>query len=432
MDLLSALRSKAEQAEVFLVESESTEVSFEANEMKSATVEQTQGVALRALVDGRLGFTAAAGRVVEADLIEDLLASARYGDELAIDFPASAEGPEVVSYDPTVADVPVDRFVEIGREIIAALRAVDEDAHIGVSIERATGTSTLRNSAGAEVTQQGSSFAVDISVERVRGDDVLMTYDSVQDIGLTDAYRQCVGALAVQMEMAKRGAGLKSGRMPVLFSPRGAFVLVLPIMMGLNGENVQRGTSPLGDKLGEKVFDSQLTLWDDPTFARRPGSCSHDDEGVPCSRRALVSQGTCASFLYDLKTAYLMDAASTGNGSRSLFTPPAPSASNLILEPGDSSFAEILAGIDHGLLVERVLGLGQGNAISGAFSNTVGLAYAIDGGQIAGRVKDVSIAGNIYELLRDVAAIGREAHWVYGRYSMPYILLPSVNVVAKE
>jgi PmbA protein len=432
MDMLSALRAKAEQAEVYLVESESTEVSFEANEMKSATAEQTQGVALRALVDGRLGFAAAAGRVVESELVSDVLASAQYGDELAIDFPGSATGPEVVAYDPDLEKVPVARFVEIGREIISALRQVDEDAHIDVSIERGVGTSTLRNSAGAEVTQRGSSFSIGVSVQRVRGDDVFMTYDSVQDIGMTDAYRGSIDRLADQMETAKRSATLTSGRMPVLFSPRGAFVLVLPIMMGVNGESVQRGTSPLSTKLGKQAFDAKLTLWDDPTIPGRPGSSSHDDEGVPCRRKAMISQGVCRTFLYDLKTASLMGTESTGNGGRSLFSMPSPSASNLVVEAGDTPMAQLLSGIDHGLLVERVLGLGQGNAISGAFSNTVGLAYAIEGGEIVGRVKDVSIAGNIYDVLKDVAAISQETHWVYGRYRMPYILLPAVNVVSKS
>jgi PmbA protein len=78
------------------------------------------------------------------------------------------------------------------------------------------------------------------------------------------------------------------------------------------------------------------------------------------------------------------------------------------------------------------LGLGQGNILSGAFSNTLGLAFKIEGGEIVGRVKDVSIAGNIYELLQDVAAVSREREWVYYRYCLPHILLPNMNVVAKE
>jgi len=432
MEILSTLRTRTEQAEVYTIESEATTVSFEANEIKSATVEETQGVALRAMVGGRLGFTAASGRVVESELVENLLASAQFGDEIALSFPSALPAPRVDAYDPDLAQVPLARMMEIGREIIAALREADPDAQVNVDIEKSVGRAALRNTQGAEVQDQRTGFSIGISVERVRGDDVLMVYDSVHEISCTESYREATARLGAQIESAKRSAKLASGRMPVLFSPTGAMVLGLPVMLATNGQNVQRGVSPLSDKVGEQVFDPTLTLWDDPMLPGRPQSSSYDDEGVPCRRKALIAQGVSQGFLYDLKTAALMGCESTGNGSRSLFSPPSPSPTNLILEPGDTPLAEILAGIERGLLVEHVLGLGQGNAMSGAFSNSVGLAYVIERGEVVGRVKDVSIAGNIYQDLRAVAAISREAFWIHGHLRMPYILLPELNVVCKE
>ena len=432
IDLLSALRTRTEQAEVYTVESEATVVSFEANEMKSATVEETQGVALRGVVDGRLGFTAASGRVIKEDLVENLLASARYGDEVPIVFPAPVLGPQVKVYDPALAEVPISRFVEIGREIVSALREADADARINIDIERGVSPSSLQNSAGTATTKQVSSFSIGISIERVRGDDVFMAYESTSSISLSDDYRVAVARLAHSIELAKSSASIGSGRMPVLFSPKGGMVLILPLMLATNGQNVQRGTSPLSDKLGETVFDTRLTLWDDPTLPGRPGSSSHDDEGVPCRRKPLVLRGTSAGFLFDLRTAALMDTQSTGNGSRGLFSTPSPSPSNLVIESGETPLHDILAGIERGLLVENVLGLGQGNAISGAFSNTLGLAYVVERGEIVGRVKDVSIAGNVYQDLRQIAAISQESIWIHGHYKMPYILLPELNVICKE
>ena len=94
--------------------------------------------------------------------------------------------------------------------------------------------------------------------------------------------------------------------------------------------------------------------------------------------------------------------------------------------------AEIIAGRDERLLVENALGLGQGNVISGAFSNSLSLAFKIEKGEIIGRVKDVSIAGNVYDLLQDVAAVSQETQWVYRIFNLPYVLLPDVNVVAKR
>ncbi len=433
MDVLNTLRERTEQAEVYRIESESTEIAFEANRMKSAGTEETKGVALRASVDGRMGFAAASGAdVAQDELVENLLASAQFGDPLALRFPGKTEGETVKIFDAKLAEVPIARLVEIGQEIVEQLLAVDSDANIDVSIDRGIHRAWLQNSAGADVSEEVSSLSISVSVQRVRGDDVLMTYEGVSGISLDDDYREMVARLGDKLEQARSAATLTSGRMPVLFSPKGALTLIWPLMHAINGQNVQRGTSPLAERLGETLLDPQFTLWDDPLLPGRPQSSSHDAEGVPCTRKAPILKGTCNGFLYDLRTAALMDTESSGNGSRSLFATPSPAPSNLVVEPGDRPLREIIAEMSHGLLVEDVLGLGQGNPSSGAFSNTLGLAFVIKDGEIVGRVKDVSIAGNIYEELRKIAALSRESYWVYGRLKMPYLLLPRVNVTSKS
>jgi len=430
--ILSRLKQVADQAEVFEARSESTEIAFEANAVKSSGSEETRGIALRAQVDGRLGFSAAAGGCDADELIDNALASAEFGDAVSMSFPGATTATEVCVFDPALADAPISDLIDIGRELIDVLLQADQDAKIDVSIERGHHRTRLQNSAGADTQSEASSLSISVGVQRVRGDDVLMTYDSVSDVGLSDSYREMGQRMAQRIELGKRSANMNSGRLPVLFAPKGAMALLFPLMQAINGKNVQRGISPLADRVGDQVFDARLTLWDDPHVARRPQSATHDDEGVPCYRKAPIDKGVCAGFLYDLRTAALMETESTGNGSRSLFSLPSPSPSSLIVEPGREPLASIVAGIDHGLLVEEVLGLGQGNPLSGAFSNTAGLAFAIEGGEIVGRVKDVSIAGNIYELLQEIAALSAESYWVYGRMRIPYILLPAVSVIAKD
>jgi PmbA protein len=148
-------------------------------------------------------------------------------------------------------------------------------------------------------------------------------------------------------------------------------------------------------------------------------------------RNTLIEGGVLKGFLYDLKTAAQSGVESTGNGSRGLFSPPNPSPTNLIFSAGDTPLSEMIDGIEEGLLVENALGLGQGNILSGAFSNSLSLAFKIEKGEIVGRVKDVSIAGNVYGLLEDVSAVSQETAWVYRRIRLPYILLPDMNVVTK-
>jgi len=432
--MLERLIQKAEQAEVFEIKSEATKIGFEANQLKSFEVEETQGVATRVVADGRLGFAASSdtGEDAAGKLVANVLESARHGDVIPFHFPASQPGPLVQVYDPELAALPTEQLIEMGREMIAIVLEADSEAHVKIDLERRVRWTSVCNSAGTNVTVEKAPLSISVMVERVRGDDVVILFEYFNTAVKDEEYRAFAQRIADKLRLAQRVTTLASGRMPILFSPSGAPVLGLPLTLGLNGKNVYRNISPMAGRLGEGLFDEKLTVVDDPTLDGRPGSSSHDDEGLPRQRRVLIDHGVLRSFIYDLKTAVQAGTEPTGHGERSLFSPPSPSFSNLIVEGGNTPMAEIVAGIKEGLLVESPLGLGQGNVISGAFSNNLSLAFKIEGGEIVGRVKDVSIAGNIYQDLRHIKALSREAEWVYGGLRLPYILLPELNVVTKE
>jgi PmbA protein len=432
MDILKQLRAQADQAEVVHVQSESTTVGFEANRLKASQVEETRGLAVRVVKNGRLGFAVSSDESATEKLVTNVLESAAYGDEVPIIFPAPQAAPKVVAFDQTITDLPIPRMVEIGQEIVDLILQVEPDARVNVELTRGVQRLSIRNQAGTEVSFERSPLSIFFLVNRVRGDDVLMTFGTMGTTIWEDDILAFARELAGKLKLAQRGATIRSGRMPVLFAPRGALVLGLPLMLGLNGKQVYTGVSPMAGKVGEKLFDDKIAVLDDPTLDGRFGSAPYDDEGVAHRRNVLVEGGVLKGFMYDLKTAAQSGVESTGNGSRGLFNPPSPSPTNLVLEAGETRLADVVAGIDEGLLVEDVLGLGQGNIISGAFSNPLSLAFKIEKGEIVGRVKDASIAGNIYDLLQDVAAVSRETAWVYNNFCLPYILLPEMNVVAKE
>lgn len=432
MDILKQLASQAEQAEVIQVRKEATRITFEAGRLKSSQVEETAGMAVRVVKSGRIGFAASTDAAAQDKVVANALESAAYGEAVPITFPAAQPAPKVTTYDQRIADLPVSRMVEIGRQIVELLRQAEPEAQIDVHIERSVQEDSLRNHAGANCRIKRSPLSILAGLQRIKGDDVLILYDM---LGLTvwdDDYLAPARRIAEKLERAKTIVPLRSGKMPVLFSPDGLLALGMPLMAGLDGKNVYKRTSPLIGKVGEKLFDEKLGVVDDATLDGRFGSAPYDDEGVPHRRTALIEGGVLKSFIYDLKTAALSGVPSTGNGGRSLFAPPQPEPSNLIFSCGRTPLAEMIAGIQEGLVVEDVLGLGQGNIVSGAFSNPLALGFKIERGQIVGRVKDVSIAGNIYELLKDVAAVSRESEWVYASYRLPYLLLPEMNVVSKS
>jgi len=430
--MLERLMQETEQAEVFEIQSEATKIGFDANKLKSFEVEETQGIAARVVADGRLGFAASSDVTALDQLKENVLASAELGDEVPLHFPEPQRGPAVEVYSPELATLPPSRLIEMGKEMVDTILQADEEASVSIDLTRRVRETTVRNSAGAEVAVRKAPFSITLEVERVRGDDVITLFEYFSTATLDDGYRAFVARVAEKLRLARRLATLSSGQMPVLFSPTGAPVLGLPLIHGLNGKNVYRGISPMAGREEEELFDEKLTVVDDPTLDGRPGSSSHDDEGVPGRRNILVNQGRLTGYIYDLKTAALARTEPTGNGKRSLFSPPSPSFSNMIVGTGETPVGDIIAGVDKGLLVETPLGLGQGNVISGAFSNSLSLAFKIERGEIVGRVKDISVAGNIYQDLKQIEALSLESEWVYGGIRLPYILLPKLNVVTKN
>ncbi len=431
MDILTQLKKQAEQVEILNLQTEKTTVEYEANQLKTCTVAETRGWALRVVRKGRLGFAASTDNTMLDKLAANALESAAYGDKAAFEFAKSQAAPAVRTFDQKVADLPIARLVEIGKEMLDLVLPVEPNARCNISLERSLVSANIRNQRGLDVSFQTSPLSLGIEIDRIEGDDVLILYDQLGTTLWDDNYLDFTRRLVEKLKLARTITSIKPGRMPVLFAPTGTLALGLPLSQGLNGKEVYKGTSPIAGKTGERLFDEKISVLDDGTIDGMFASAAYDDEGTPRRRNTLVEKGVLKGFIYDLKTAAQAGVESTGNAARDLFNPPEPALTNFILQPGPTPLKEMLGGIKEGILVEDVLGLGQGNIISGAFSNPLALAFKIEKGEIVGRVKDLSIAGNVYDLLKNVAAVSQEAQWVYSTFQAPYILIPEMNVAGK-
>jgi PmbA protein len=190
------------------------------------------------------------------------------------------------------------------------------------------------------------------------------------------------------------------------------------------------GSSPIGKKLGETVFDTNLTILDNPLVPYNTGSCPCDDEAVPCQVTPLITKGVVSNFYYDLQTAARAKTKSTGNGQRQGGL-PGPSYHACVVTPGTISFDDMVKNTKEGIIVEQLLGAGQGNMLGGDFSGNVLLGYKIENGEIVGRVKDTMISGNVYQLLKNITAIGSDTKWVSGSLSTPSICCADVSVASR-
>jgi PmbA protein len=430
--ILAEAQKVAGAAEVFQVSSEETRASFESNRLKQLQTSQSTSVALRIVKDGRIGYATTTGLGDTAGLVASAAETAAFGAGAGFRMPAASEYPSVDVFDAAVEDVPVKEMVGLGEAMIAAVTGHTPGIVCEAAVTRSIISMRLINSSGGQASYRKSFFSLDIEGNLISGEDMLFVGESQSSCHPLSDPAAVTGPVLRQLDLARERAKAPTRRLPVVFTPIGIVsALMLPLMSALNGKTVLEGASPLGEKLGKTVFDRRFSLRDDPLVAFRPGSRPCDDEGVPSRTTPLIENGAVSAFFYDLQTAALAGKRSTGNGSRGRGGQPAPAPSAFVIAPGDTSFDDMVADIKEGLVVEYLMGADQGNILGGDFSGNVLLGFKIENGKIVGRVKDTMVSGNVYKILRDIAAIGSEPRWVSSVLHTPPLHCRGLSVSSK-
>jgi PmbA protein len=431
--ILAQAQKAADEAEVFQVSSEETQVRFEANRLKQIQTSQSTNIALRIIKNGRIGYATTTGTGSERELVGNAAETSVFGAEARFRMPAAAEYPPVVIYDAAVEAVPIKDMIRLGEAMIAAVTGHTPGIMCDASLSRGVISMRIINSRGGQASYRKSFFSLDIEGNLISETDMLFVGDSESSCHPLSDPRKVTDPVLRQLDLARNRAKVPTRQLPVVFTPDGvAGALILPLMSAFSGKTVLEGASPVGDKVGKIVFDERLSLRDDPLVAFRPGSRPCDDEGVPSQSTPLIENGVVAGFLYDLQTAALAGKQSTGNGSRGRGGQPSPSPSAFIVTPGQTSFDVMVADIKEGLVIEQLMGAEQGNILGGDFSGNVLLGYKIENGKMVGRVKDTMVSGNVYQLLKDIASIGSESKWVGGFLQTPPIYCHNLSVSSKD
>lgn len=422
--LIEKAMKTAQGAQAVIHRTESTNVSFENDKLKSVKSSQSTSINVKVVVDGKIGSSVATDMNDGDGVVARAMEAAAFGSPAYFQFPEMQDGPDVKVYDDAVPSVKKKEMVEIGGEMMEAVKAYNPDILVGAGIAKSVVQREFANSAGASFTTQATSFGVGVHGQWVRGTDILLAGRAFEwkkrDIDYADVANQTIELF----KMAEHPAPISSGQLPVIFTPEGMNVLILALTLGLDGKNVFLGASPLADKLGKKIADERFSFTDNPLIDYASRSGQWDGEGVPHQMTPLIESGVVRNFLYDLDTAGRAGTSSTGNGVGC-------SPTNLVIKEGDTPYEEMVKNTKEGLVVHDVLGLGQGNPISGEFSVNLQLAYKIENGRIVGRVKDVMLAGNTYDALQNIVAIGDKAQWAGGFLLTPPVQIAGLSVVAR-
>ena len=431
--LLELALQQASSAEVFEASAESAVVQFEANKLRQLENRQSTTVALRIIRDGRIGFAAASGAHEPERLVEMAVETSSYGAEAQFDFPGASVlvGPK--TYDSRVVELETDALIEMGMDVIDRVTSAYPDVQCEGLVSISAGVVHIINSSGIDVSSRKTSIGAMMEGVRISGTDMLFVGDSISSASLLNDVRPISDTMLAQLLRAAELAHIESGKYPVLFTPHGVDVgLLLPLAVAFNGKNVVEKSSRLAGRQGEQLFTPALSLWDDATLDGRPTTSPFDAEGVASRRTPLIEAGVVGKFLFDLQTGAEAGETSTGSGRRAdARSQVRPGMSAFVVGEGDTSFERMLGSIEKGLVVEELIGAGQGNLLSGDFGGNVLLGYKVERGKIVGRVKDTMIAGNIIDALSRNVVVGSDSRWIGGNLRTPSLLCDGVSVSSK-
>lgn len=424
-----ATASGIAKAEAYLSRSDSYSSEAEGCVLSKYEVNSSGGLALRGLVNGKMGiaYTEAFDDDAAAMLIERVIENASLIEDTDEQF--LFEGSPAYEKINTLAKTPgggseADKnalTLNLEKTTLSLDPLVKKIEQVGVSSShseiRIVGTS------GMNLRHESDNLYAFVGAVAQRGDNVqaasaLRIGRDLSDIDAADIAREAVET-AVFLLDAKP---CESGAYEVIMR-NDAMASLLGTFDGIfSAENTQKSLSLLAGKVGETIASGRVTIVDDPHLKTGLATRSFDDEGVATYRKNVIDHGKLTTLLHNLKTAKKDGIASTGNGSKASYASAVKvSPSNFYIEPGEDSLDTLCGKMGDGLVIIELAGLHAGaDAISGDFS-VQAKGYRVRGGKKAEAVSQITVAGNFYTLLKQVEAVGGDLVFPWGSTGSPSV-----------
>lgn len=423
-----------EQIEVACSHGRSTSIRAYDGEVESLTTAENHAIGVRVLVDGREGFASAG--TLDPDVVASMLAEARDNarfseadPHVGIAQPDGVEAVEIELWRDGVEATPNQDKIDLALELERRVRGANE--HItGVRVAGygdSTGAFALASTAGIAAATRATSASVSVQALAADGDRTQTgyAYDGAREPADLDLDRVVDRAVSQTVDLLGSSKP-KTTTVDLVLDPHLAATVLGLVAGTLTGDRVLKGRSPFVDRVGETIAHPALTFVDDPTDPSSLGADSHDGEGLACRPVPLVTDGVLQGFLHDSYTGRRSGEGSTGSAVRGTRGLPSPGLHALSVRPGEGTLDELIASVEHGLLVFSLAGLHSGvNPVSGDFS--VGVeGRMIRDGQLAEPVNECTIASTLQRLLLDITAIGGEVVHLPSGVSTPPIVVGGV------
>jgi len=426
----------ADGAEAMLVEGDSFNVQVRLGEVDVVKSAREQRLGLRVFFGKRAATTATSDLSAESldRLVDDTCALARAASEDEHAGLPEAETlarafPELDLYDSEGESLSTEERIALARRAEEAALRADPRIKNSEGAEFATGLGRVVHANTLGFIGEYPSSSYSLSVSPIAQDESGMQRDFWYTVNRR--YRRLEDAAAVGRKAAERALRRLRARkvptqqVPVVFDPEMAAGLVRTLASAASGYAIYKAASFLLGKVGQAIAAKRFTVIDDGTIHGGLGSKPFDGEGVATRRMVLVEDGVLRSYLLDTYSARKLGMRSTGNASRDVGSAPGVGPTNLWLEPGTASPQEILRSVKSGLYLTEMMGSGV-NLVTGDYSRGA-TGIWIENGELAYPVEEITVAGNLKDMLLAVEAIGNDLEW-RGRVAAPTLLIGRMTV----
>ena len=419
-DRVVARAKPGEQIEAIVVSETDTEVRVFDGDVEAFTSATSRGIGIRVIHDQRQGFAWAG--TLDPDIIDSTLNEARnnatFGSidpDLDLAEPDGVPMAELVLYDESVENFATDDKIALALELEAMTKDRDPRVMLVESVDYAdsVGHGVVVSTKGIRIGGQDSGSYCTATVIAGGEDEtqVGFGYSVDRDPGKLDLDH----ASQMSVERSTRLLGAikpETERLTVVLDPMVTAQFLGIIGSTMSGEAMLKGRSLFADRLGDTVAAAAITLVDDPTNPKAFTASEADGEGLATRRNVLIDQGRLDKFVHNSYTGRRLNTASTGNAVRGFSSTPSVGTIALSLVPGERSQADMIAGIDNGVLIQGVSGLHSGvNPVSGDFS-TGADGLRIRNGELAEPLREFTIGSTLQRMLLDVLEVGGDIEWL--------------------
>jgi PmbA protein len=440
LDLLQYAIKQAEalgasDAEAYGAINNESEVFIENNDVKQAKSQRISSIGVRVVLDGSIGFYStndlAKSRIRDAAAMAIKVAHASPKDRHNV-LPGRSKSKSKSLrgiYDRNADSFQTLDAARMAAEMLKSAKSYDSRVSVDSgNFSAQVATHALANSNGIGLKEKASVFSWSIMGMAIEGTEI-SSFDYqvggshyTKDIDVYNTATEFAQTVVKSLGTRKIEESFKG---EMLLTPMAANEMIEEVVAhAINSDAVQKKSSHFAGKIGKQVATDLLTVEDDATNVEGLNASSFDREGVFHRRNLVIEKGILKKFLYNTHTASKDGVRSTGNAGGSTSSPPTVSTTNFLVKPMRSSVDTLVSEIDKGIIISRFSG--NVNPVNGDFSGAVKGGRLVMNGTIKHAVKEVMVAGNVFEALRRLNGISRERKAIYGSI-LPYMRFDGVS-----